>query len=173
MLKTSKKINIKLTLINTLKKAEGSLIFRNLYLIKNNRSIDVLNNGRLSCAVFASSILKMFDLIKQRHATVSGTVEDLLKSGWQLTAQPQVGCVLVWENKIEKNRKHKHVGFYLGKNLAISNSSKLKYPAIHHWTYGEKNNLPNRKIEKILIHPSLHSSAEKTSTKNNKTKPAK
>ena len=74
------------------------------------------------------------------HATVEGTVKDLENSGWKRIKTPKEGSVLIWE---EKN-SHKHIGFYLGKNKAVSNSSEKRVPKTHHFTYNGK-----RKIESI------------------------
>lgn len=169
MAKNVGKINTFLSLISVIKNSEKSQLFKHLYLTKHNKNIDILKNGRLSCAVFVTSVLKMFDLVQSRHATVSGAVQDLLISGWELTNAPQVGCVLVWESQ----KQHKHIGFYLGKKIAMSNDSKLRHPIKHHWTYGQKNDQAQRKIESILIYPDFYFSSDKFKTKNNKTKPQK
>ena len=44
------------------------------------------------------------------------------------------------------DEEHKHIGFYDGNNEAISNDSKSGTPQKHHWTYGEKDGKPVRKI---------------------------
>jgi len=144
------------TYIAVIKNSVGSKIFRNSYAKINNKKTDILQNGNLSCAFFISSILVLFKLIKEIHGTVDGTVRDLEQSGWQKITKPKIGSVIVWE-KIDFGNKdfHKHIGFYIGNNKAISNSSKWKYPTIHRWTYGIKENRPVRKIEAIFWNKKL------------------
>jgi uncharacterized protein YycO len=145
------------TYIAIIKNSVGSKMFRNSYAKINGRKTDILQNGNLSCAFFASSILVLFKLIKEIHGTVDGTVKDLEQSGWQKIAKPRIGSVIVWE-KVDFGNKnfHKHIGFYIGNNKTISaNSIKKGQPRVHHWTYGTKNNKPVRKIEAIFWHKKL------------------
>lgn len=143
------KFLLKESYLKIIKNSLGSKIFRNLYFNINGKKTDILKNGDLSCAFFVSWILKNFELIKQTHATVNGTIKDMKKSGWHKIKKPKVGAVLVWEEKYFKNGKHKHIGFYIGNNKAISNSFKRKGPIIHHWTFGVKNGISKRKVEEI------------------------
>jgi hypothetical protein len=137
-----------------IKNGVGTTLFRNLYLKINDQKTDILENGHLSCAVFTSSILYLFKLIGDIHATVAGTVKDMEESGWLPIETPRLGAILLWE-KSKDAHGHKHLGFYIGDNQAISNSTKAGVPEIHHWTYGEKDNEPVRKIEKIFWHRKL------------------
>ncbi|MCX6813984.1 MAG: hypothetical protein NT078_02130 [Candidatus Azambacteria bacterium] len=117
-----------------------------------------MKNGGLSCARFVSSLLYLFKLIKDMHATVNGIVKDLKQSGWKKIKKPKIGSILVWE-KIDFGNKdfHKHIGFYIGNNKAISTSSPKKgQPVIHHWTYGIKRNKPVRKVEAIFWNKKLN-----------------
>lgn len=108
------------------------------YYYKNG--IDLLDGGKLSCAKFVSSILFNFNMINKVHATVNGTIEDLLSFGWTTINISDIkpGDVLVWE----KNKQgHEHIGFYIGDNMAISNSTKKKVPAEHHFTYNDRRQI--------------------------------
>jgi|SRR3989344_1849035 len=129
----------------------GSKIFRNLYASVNGKKLDIMENGNLSCAFFVSSILTIEKLIKEIHGTVDGTIKDLEASGWEQIKKPKLGSVIVWE-KIDFGigGEHKHIGFFVGKNEAISNNLKYGYPKKHHYTYKGK-----RKIEKIFHHEKL------------------
>lgn len=131
-----------LTYLSFIKKSIDSKLFQNAFFSFNSKKTDILENGNLSCAFFVSSILKIFSQINNLHATVEGTVKDLENSGWKKLKTPKEGSVLVWEEK----KGHKHIGFYLGKNKAVSNSSKKHAPEAHHFTYNGK-----RKIELILF----------------------
>jgi hypothetical protein len=137
--------------IKTIKNSVGSNLFRNLYALVNGRKKDILGNGLLSCAVYASSILYLFKLITDVHATVQKTVADLKKSGWKEIKKPREGAILIWKaQEFGNGETHKHIGFYIGKNKAISNSSKKHRPILHHWTFGMKNGQPVRKVEQIF-----------------------
>jgi len=133
-----------------IKASQGSKMFRHVYVKKNNKKVDILKNGEYSCAYYVSCILKIFDLIDHKispHVTVDGTVKNMIKSGWKKTKKLKPGNVLVWEEKLG----HQHLGFYLGKDKAISHRHEKKMPIIHHYTYGNK-----RKIVQILTHRSFN-----------------
>lgn len=138
--------------LELIKASEETTMFRHLWVRENGQEKDILRGGELSCAYFVSSVLKIFDLIGNPHATVKSTIADMLNSGWWETEKLTPGNVLAWEEKEYKNgEKHSHIGFYLGENKAISNSTKLKIPQIHHYTYHNQ-----RKITQILTHPSIN-----------------
>jgi len=141
--------------LGMIKASQGSQMFRHLYVLENKQKKDILKNGELSCAYYVSSILKIFDLISQPHATVKSTIEDILKSDWQPTKKLKPGNVLVWQKKKFPNGTiHQHVGFYLGQDKAMSHRYEKKMPIIHHFTYGQtQTGQPKRKIIQILTHP--------------------
>lgn len=146
------------TYIAVIKNSAGSKMFRNFYAKVDGKKIDIVKNGDLSCAWFVSSLLHLFKLIKDAHATVNGTIKDLKQSGWKKIKKPKIGSILVWE-KIDFGNKdfHKHIGFYIGNNKAISTSNLKKgQPVTHHWTYGIKSNKPMRKIEAIFWNKKLN-----------------
>lgn len=134
-------------------------MFRNIYGKDESRNeVDILENGKNSCAAFISWILLAVELIKRPHATVQGTERDLSESGWYEIKECRPGAILFWETlpgaspllgKFEAG--HRHIGFYIGNDEAISNDSKKTgFPRKHHYTYDG-----TRKIEKILWHPQL------------------
>lgn len=127
-------------------------MFRNLYAINDGQEVDILENGKNSCAVFVSWILLALELIKMAHATVAGTVKDLVDSGWYEIKEPRPGAILVWEKLMaDDGIEHGHLGFYIGNDEAISNDSRGRgFPWKHNFTY---NN--TRKVEKIFWHPEL------------------
>lgn len=134
-----------------IKNSVGSKLFRNFYAKVDNKKTDVMKDGELSCAFYVSSVLVLFQMIDKAHGTVDYTVLALKKSGWRIVKKPKIGSVLIWEETdYGRNDIHKHIGFYVGDNKAISNSSKLGYPVRHHWTFGGK-----RKVEMILWNPKL------------------
>jgi len=137
-------IDKKRSLFKLLKNSLGTKLFRSVYFFVNNKSTDIYQNGKLSCAFYVSTILKIIGLIENIHATVESTIKDLEKSGWYKIEKPRKGAVLVWE----KRNDHYHLGFYLEKNKAISNFSSKGVPLVH-----KLNN--NRKIIAIYFHKDL------------------
>ena len=159
-MKSKKPLDVKVILkesyIKAIKNSVGSNLFRNFYAFVNGKKKDILEDGTLSCAAFTSSILYLFKLTADMHATVRGTAADLEKFGWTKIKKPREGAVLVWEaQEFGNGEAHKHMGFYIGKNKAISNSYKKRYPILHHWTFGTKNGRPVRKVEQIFWNKKL------------------
>lgn len=139
------------TYIASIKNSVGSKMFRQIYAKINSKKIDITENGNLSCAYYVSSLLLIFKLVSEVHATVSGTVRDLKESGWIEITKPKIGSILVWSKKdFGKGDLHSHIGFYIGKDEAISNSYKKGIIEKHHYTY--KN---TRKIEMIFWNKKL------------------
>src|SRR3989344_5072067 len=84
------------TYLAIIKNSIGSKMFSNLYAKLDNKKLDITKNGNLSCAFYVSSILFLFKLVKEIHATVNGTLKDLKESGWTKIEKPRIGCVLIW-----------------------------------------------------------------------------
>jgi len=155
--------------LEMIKASENSEMFRHVYVLNNNKKKDILENGELSCAYYVSCILKIFNLIDSKispHSTVGGTIKNMLDNDWKVTKKLTAGNILIWEDGLGTDKKmHSHLGFYLGKNRAISNQPKVEVkilrdgneislnnggegvPMIHHYTYNNK-----RKIIQILTH---------------------
>lgn len=126
-----------------IKNSPGSRLFSDVYGQASSQPENLTKKGELSCAYFVSSILKIFDLIGAVHLTVSGTITDLQKTGWKRITKNIIsaGDIIVWS---EKNQ-HRHIGFYIGGGQAVSNNSKSRKIAKHHYTFQDK-----RKIEEIF-----------------------
>ncbi|MEA2113463.1 MAG: hypothetical protein U9P63_02320 [Patescibacteria group bacterium] len=154
MLKEKFKILDYQNYLEVIKASEGSKMFRNFYVLNDNKKRDILENGQLSCARYVTSILKLSDLISETHATVSGTMRDMLENDWKPTKKLVPGNILVWGKAVSSNGKpHSHIGFYLGADKAMSHREEKCLPIIHHYTYGkDKNGNHKRKIVKILTH---------------------
>lgn len=137
-----------------IKNSVGAGAWRNFYAFVGGKKQDVLKNGDLSCAFFATSVLLIFGLIKKTHFTVKGAIYDLKQSGWREINEIKPGAVLIWgKNEMFNNE---HIGFCLNNKSAISNYFKKKRPFRHHITYGIKNGKPIRKIIKIFWHEKLN-----------------
>lgn len=148
--------NVKLLLKDSylifIKNSVGAKSFQNFYAKVDGREKDILEAGNLSCAFFASAVLLVFDLIKERHTTVKGVLADMEDNGWFEIKKPRKGSVLIWgEQQKGAALPHAHIGFFIGGNRAISNSSKYRVPKIHHLTFGKnRKGQPHRPIIKIL-----------------------
>jgi hypothetical protein len=124
-----------------IKNSVGTKMFRNLYLKKGDKKIDVTENGELSCAYFVSNVLLIWGLISRGHATIKSTRSDMEKNGWKKIALKNIrpGDVVVWdEKKSIKGRACSHIGFYVGKEETISHSDGVRAISAHHWTYNNQ-----------------------------------
>ena len=147
--KKSAKLLVRNNLLATIQNSIGAKIFRKRYYRIGRKKTEILRDGDLSCAVFVSSVLKLFSLIRDVHTSVTGTVKGMKQYGWREIKKPRPGSVIVWVPKyFKKNREmHKHIGFYTGNSNAVSNSSEKKSPQQHHWN--------NRGVEAILWHKKI------------------
>jgi hypothetical protein len=157
----SKQVKVEVNLLKSylarIQNSIGSNLFRNLYAKVDGKERDILDNGSLSCAIFVSIILQSFELIKKPHATVTELVKDMEASGWKKSRNLKVGDIVVWEpvDFTGDGVKHLHIGFYLGKNKAISNDWEVGTPAKHHFTFGTKAKKPKRRIIAQYRHKDL------------------
>jgi len=149
-----------LAMISNSIKGGDNYLFRNAYAKdEKGNETDILENGKNSCAAFVSWILLGVELVKRPHATVEGTEKDLIDSGWYQVEECKPGSILIWESKDPDEKllgkyetEHRHMGFYIGNDEAISNDSKGSgFPRRHHSTYND-----TRKIEKIYWHDELN-----------------
>jgi hypothetical protein len=139
------------TYLSVIENSVGIRMFNNFYAKVSNQSKNVTEGGQLSCAFFVSGICRIFDLTNDIHGTVEGTLIDLKKSGWKRVEKPKPGNIIIWEaDTTLKHNSHPHIGFYIGTDTAISNSSQKKRIVRHHWTYGTKNGKPKRQVRLIL-----------------------
>lgn len=163
-----KKLKSLLAIVGNSVKGGDNYLFRNLYVDENDKEIDILENGRNSCAVFVSWILYLMNStlefekkprwIQFTHATVYSMEKDMIAHGWYEIKELKSGAVIIWEKLSadkgllgNKNVEFTHIGFCVSKTEAISNDSKGHgFPWKHHITH---NN--TRRIEKIYWHPEL------------------
>lgn len=141
---------IKKTYLKFIRNSVGTKMFRNLYLYQDGQTFDATKGGELSCAFYASGLLVIFQLIKNVHGTIESTRKDLEESGWVKTDRPTPGSVIIWEAIQDDEDSNEHIGFYVGKDKAVSNSSTKKKIIIHNWTYDN-----TRKIKAIYSNPIL------------------
>lgn len=135
--------------------------YRHAYALVDGVRQDVANDGEYSCAFFVTSVLLRFQLLKEPHLRVQGTVADLVASGWIDAMEPKIGDILIWEPVTETDgAEHLHIGFYVGSDQAISNRPKQHSPQEHHWTFGNhEDGSVKRVVTRILTHPTFFDQA--------------
>ena len=140
-----------LALIRNSAKGENHM-FRNLFAIVDGEEKDIFENGMLSCSAFASGVLTFAGLMDGPRATVDSFEKALKEAGWIRLKEPRDGAVLIWEGKaFDDGKTHRHAGFYIGNDRAISNGSNTTgLPMEHHWTFDD-----TRKVESIWWHRDL------------------
>ena len=150
-------IDVNSSYLAMIRDSVGSRMFRHLYAVdEGGISKDIIRGGRLGCAYYVAFVLYHFHLVKQPHAVVKSTVKDMEESGWTVVDKPIEGDVIVWAPSVEhvETEMHVHIGFYLGEERAVSNSSSTGEITEHDWTFGVDNEgNPNRKVTKILRYP--------------------
>lgn len=145
------------TYIAVIKNSVGTKMFQTFWAEVDGEKTDVTDAGRISCGFFVSNVLLMFGLIKEGHTTVDATLIDMKNSGWEEISEPREGCVIYWEKLTRNDTTNEHIGFYIGNDEAVCNDPDEGAPHIRHWTYGETDGKPNRKVEGIYWHPKLDS----------------
>ena len=146
------------TYLNTIEKSVGSDLFKTTWAKVDGKKKDITNSGQYSCASHVSSILLWFTefgLLSTRHTGLEGLLKDMKKCGWYKIEKPKPGAVLHWEKMLKNGEENEHIGFYVGGEIAISNERDAGVPIRHHYTYGERDGKPARKIEAIYWHPKL------------------
>lgn len=121
----------KATYLAMIRNSVGTTMFRNNYAIIDGAEKDILVNGQISCAFFASFILHGFGLIETLHTRTAGTVKDLEASGWRLTDTPREGDVIIWEAAQQRSGVYPHIGFYIDERTAVSHWDKYCTPVTH------------------------------------------
>lgn len=124
------------TYLAVIRNSVGSRIFKDFYGSIDGEERNLTEKGILSCAYFVSGILRLFDLAEEVHLTVRGTITDLEKSGWRKINKPKIGCIIVWGDQKTDGNTHAHIGFYVGNDKAISNSSSKRQVSLHDLTFG-------------------------------------
>lgn len=146
---------------STIENSVGSALFKSAYFRVDGVTTDILKDGLRSCAVYVSSMLYLFKLIDDRHATVESTIRDMQASGWHKIEQPKKGAVIWWDLEREEDvvgENHPHIGFYIDSETAVSNSMNKRVIAKHHPTYGTlENGEPRRKVLGYYWHDKLDS----------------
>ncbi len=143
------------TYLASIENSIGSNLFRNVYSTKDGvPHTDILKDGDLSCAFFVSCLLVLVGYITKPHATVSGLTKELERTGWVQTSSPKKGDIVVWQPRIVSEEMHPHIGFYIGDNYAVSNSSEKKSPQKHHITnWVRPDQSTHQEVTAIYTHP--------------------
>lgn len=118
---------------------------------------DILKNGDLSCAYFVSIVLLMFGFVDKPYFRVLDTIAEMEKNGWYEITKLRKGCIVVWNPIVQNGGTHLHIGFYMGKGIAISNRSSLGVPGEHSVTASGLDKTPTKigTIRTIYWHDKL------------------
>lgn len=127
-------------------------MFQEFYITQENgEEKDILNKGSVWCAYYVSNILKQFNLTPVGRANVDRIISDLEQKWWMhLESTTPAKHIPVWSILVREshhwetyNKMHKHIGFYMWNEQAISNNSihftgmqdAWYVPVQHHYTY--------------------------------------
>lgn len=124
----------------------GSSAYKHLWGKVSGEDRDITKNGVVSCAFFVSFVLSGLQYLHTIHANVDSTVGDLERSGWKKIKTPRAGAVVVWEAKLQPSGVHKHIGFVVDSEHAISTDPVNGVPTKSHITFGTTKGKPNRAI---------------------------
>lgn len=146
---------IRQTLKNLLfiaRSAVDSTLFQHIYVTdtRAQKEFDALQNGELSCAYFVSTALVMCGLIDAPHATVQTTLKKMTEAGWHRIDAPVPGAVVYWPSAEE----HGHIGFYLGDDKCVSNSTQKRTPVLHGLTLANGSTPEAFYTHDLLANPS-------------------
>ena len=138
-----------------LRASVGNQLFRRWYIASDEKIVDVVQGGNLSCALYVSSILTLLGLLKEPkvHTCIRTLVPALKESDWrETTATLQTGMIIEWAQKRgESGNMHGHVGFVLDEHRAISTNDLLGTPEIH-----SIHTHKGREPRAYYAHPLLH-----------------
>jgi hypothetical protein len=138
--------------MSVIEKSAGTNMFRDWYCTVNGEKQNVTKNGDLSCALYVSSLLRMFGLVNETQITVHRAIAEMERCGWRAITEPKRGAVVVWdERETETGIQRKHIGFCLGNGNAISNRDEQGSPMIDKLDY--------RPILSYLWHTNLDGAA--------------
>jgi hypothetical protein len=131
-------ILIKESYLAMIKNSVGTKMFNTLIAEDaQGNLIDIFQNGMYSCAAYVSAVLTFVDFIPRPRATVDSLYEDLKDNeNFVEVAEKDLepGDIIFWEEtEFEDGSKNRHVGFYIGDEMAISTSYKEEQVIEHHF----------------------------------------
>lgn len=139
------KPNQKATYLAMIRQLPGVKLFQKMYITtEEGQDVEVTEDGKLSCAFVVTSILTIFGLMDRLHGTVTGTLREAEKLGWQKTDMPTEGDLVLWG----EYEGHPHIGFYIGEGRCVSNNTELGVPSEHDLTMKD-----GREPEYFLTNP--------------------
>ena len=128
----------------------GSNLFKHIYVVdkRDMRELDAVKDGADACAYVVSGVLALHRLIDEPHATVATTLKKMLEAGWHETKKPVWGDIVRWPT----HNGYEHIGFYIDRQTAVSNSTFQKVPVKHHLKMGD-GRMPIAYYTHDLLHP--------------------
>ncbi|HSX28693.1 MAG TPA: hypothetical protein VLF60_04565 [Candidatus Saccharimonadales bacterium] len=113
----------------------GSTDYQHYYVRdpETGEEVDVLEDGRESCAFFVSNVLEDQGLLPCAHATTESTMQCMRENGWEPDEEERIGDVVAW---FPEPYTQYHLGFVVGPGLYVSHSSRSCVPTVHDssWT---------------------------------------
>jgi len=148
------------TFLKMVENSIGCKLFNSLIMKKEGQAVDILDDGDVSCATFTSSILFLNHFLPEQKSTVPGLKkvlsEEVKSEAGRFTEIPMVdfipekGDIVFWEEIIgEDGVGHRHVGFVLNENEAVSTSG-IYHSVIKHPLYKKPGTDIDRKIEYVF-----------------------
>ena len=156
-------VAVRQTLIAKIEGSIGSSQYLSLYITLQGEGFvtyqDVIGYGSFACAYYVSALLHLMSLSTDAvHTNVTETEQDLIASGWKRVETPEPGAVIIWGPKLASDGvRHRHIGFSLGNDRAVSTDGTTGKPTEHNVTYGMNGDSPIRPIEAIYWHERLRS----------------
>lgn len=148
------------TFLKMVENSEGCKLFNSLMMKKGGEVFDILDDGDVSCATFTSSILFLNRFLPEQKSTVKG-LSDVLSGETEFKPDrfieipiadfiPEKGDVVFWESIMgDDGAAHRHVGFVLNENEAVSTSG-IYHSVIRHPLYKKPGTDIDRKIERVF-----------------------
>jgi len=148
------------TFLKMVENSEGCKLFNSLMMKKGGEVFDILGDGDVSCATFTSNILYLNEFLSKRTTTVLGLEKILSEEVKSESSRfveitiadfiPEKGDVVFWESIMgDDGAAHRHVGFVLNENEAVSTSG-IYHSVIRHPLYKKPGTDINRKIERVF-----------------------
>lgn len=125
-------LDLRATFLDLVIGSVGTNMYRNVHVVRSEDVVNVTDDGDLSCAYYVSAVLRHFHLIQHGfYTTITHTLADMRRSGWEVCEKPAPGVVVVWVSKECTDGPHRHIGICLDETYCVSNSPIARTPQKH------------------------------------------
>ena len=126
--------------------------------------VNVVFDGRYSCAYFVTARLHHFHLLDVWDGWVVNLPTLFVQAGWLSLDRDWWGCIPLTPTIYQPFNGDAHVGFYMREKKVISNARHPDDPEgkrgirRHHWLYHGREVFGDgpREVESMWVHPRLH-----------------